>query len=127
MGDVSSGKSLAQIANSKGKSVSGLENAMTSAFQSQLDKAVSAGRLTKSREQDLMNRISSKIGKIVNRKARGGFFAPRFHDGGSSPGAYGPPSGAPPSGSGGPPSGAGGPPPGTFGGTAGPPPGAPGI
>jgi hypothetical protein len=131
MTDVSSGKSLAQIAGSKGKSVSGLENAMTSAFQSQLDKAVSAGRLTKSREQDILNRVSSKIDKIVNLKAPHGFFAPGFHKGS---GAYGSPSGAPPwgsggppSGSGGPPSGAGGPPPGTFGGTSGPPPVAPGI
>src|SRR5207248_10942758 len=58
MSDLGSGKSLAQIASSKGKSVSGLEQAMTSALKSRLDKAVRSGGITESEEQTLLSRHS---------------------------------------------------------------------
>ncbi len=47
--DLRSGKTLAAIAKAKGKSVSGLEQAMLAAAKKQLDSAVKAKRLTAAR------------------------------------------------------------------------------
>jgi transposase-like protein len=96
-----SGKSLAQVAKSRGKSVNGLEQAMSSAIRSRLDKAVAAGRITKAQEQQILSRLSSRLANLINR------MPPRF-GGPGLPGHRGPiPGGAPP-----PPNGAG--PPATF-------------
>jgi len=67
---LASGKSLADIAKARGKSVSGLEDALTSAIRARLDEAVKAGRLTKAQEQRILARIDARIADVVQR---GGF------------------------------------------------------
>jgi hypothetical protein len=71
LSDLISGKSLAQIANARGKSVSGLEQAIVTAEKTRLDRAVSKGRITKAQEQQLLNGLSAKISRLVNRTGLG--------------------------------------------------------
>jgi AraC-like DNA-binding protein len=71
---LASGKSLAQIANARGKSVSGLKSAMTAAVKARLDKAVTAKLLTSAQEQKLLSDLSSVLDAQINNKG----FAPRF-------------------------------------------------
>jgi AraC-like DNA-binding protein len=71
---LSSGKSLAQIATSRGKSVNGLKVAITSAEKSRLDEAVAAKAITSAQEQRLLSRLSARLDELVNRK---GFAGPR--------------------------------------------------
>src|SRR5207248_4455645 len=61
-----SGKSLAQIAQARGKSVTGLEQAITADLKAKLDRAVSSGRLTKAEEQQRLSRLSQVVPQIVN-------------------------------------------------------------
>jgi AraC-like DNA-binding protein len=63
---LSSGKSLAQIATTKGKSVSGLEQAMTAAVKTRLDMLVAAKVITATQEQKILARLSARISKQVN-------------------------------------------------------------
>jgi len=65
--DLRSGRSLAQIAKARGRSVSGLERAITTAIKSRLDRAVAAGRLTKSEERQVLSRLSIKLRYLINR------------------------------------------------------------
>jgi AraC-like DNA-binding protein len=65
-----SGRSLAQIAKARGKSVSGLEKAMTASIKSRLDKLVSAGHISKSQEQKMLAMLSSAIHAMVNGSPR---------------------------------------------------------
>lgn len=69
---LASGKSLAQIAGAKGKSVSGLEQAMTAAVKSKLDKAVAAKAITQAQEQQFLKDFSSQLSKSVNAKGVAG-------------------------------------------------------
>jgi AraC-like DNA-binding protein len=71
LSELRSGKSLAQIATARGKSVSGLEQAIMSAEQVRLNRAVANGRITKTREQQLLARLSSRISRLVNRTGWG--------------------------------------------------------
>jgi hypothetical protein len=71
LSDLGSGKSLAQIANARGKSVSGLEQAIMTAAKTRLNQAVSKGRITKAQEQQLLSRLSAKISGLVNRTGIG--------------------------------------------------------
>lgn len=65
--DLASGKSLAQIASSTpGKSVSGLEAALTAADKARLDKAVSAGWMTSAEEAKALSALTSQLSKLVN-------------------------------------------------------------
>jgi hypothetical protein len=90
---LSSGKSLAQVASSKGKSASGLENAIISDERARLDKARAAGRITASQEQQILSRLQAHVKELVTRT--GGFhqFRQRLPGPGSL-GAPGPPAGA---------------------------------
>lgn len=66
--DLRSGKSLAQIASStSGKSLGGLTAALTAAEKARLDKAVSAGRITKQQEQQRLTALARKIGALLRR------------------------------------------------------------
>lgn len=67
LNDLRAGHSPAQIAKTRGKSVSGLERAVTAAIKSRLDHAVAAGRITKSQEQRLLSRLSGMLGALINR------------------------------------------------------------
>lgn len=90
------GKSLAQVASAKSKSVSGLKDAITKAERAELDKALSAKMLTSAQEQQVLSRLSARLDKLINRKGLG----PRFGDHGGrmggGPGAGFVPPGAPP-------------------------------
>lgn len=65
--DLRSGRSLAQIAKARGKSVAGLEQAMSAAIKAKLDQAVKAGRLTKSEEQRLLSMMASRLRDLISR------------------------------------------------------------
>lgn len=67
MSDLRGGKSLADVAKAQGKSVSGLEQALISAETTRLDKAVSAGRISKAQEQTRLSRLTAEIDALVNR------------------------------------------------------------
>ncbi len=65
---LSSGKSLAQIATAKGKSVNGLEQALSTAAKSRLDKLVAAKAITAAQEQRMLARLNSRLSAAVNQK-----------------------------------------------------------
>jgi AraC-like DNA-binding protein len=70
---LSSGKSLADVANAQHKSVSGLEQALTAAAKTKLDKLVADKMITSAQEQKLLSGLSARIDAQV--KAKG--FPPR--------------------------------------------------
>ncbi len=114
IGTLRSGKSLAQIAVARGKSTSGLEQAIISAETTRLNRALSSGRITKAEEQRLLSRLSTRVDRLVNRTGWGRPigpppFGPPPQNGLLLAPGPGGPGGAP--GAGGPP-GPGGPPPG---------------
>jgi hypothetical protein len=61
-----SGKSLAQIAQAQGKSVSGLVDAIVAAAKQRLDNAVAAGRLTQAQANDMLADLRGRIRNLVN-------------------------------------------------------------
>ena len=61
------GRSLAQIATARGKSVDGLEAALFNAFKAKVDAAVAAGKLDAARAQRLLERAPARIEQLVNR------------------------------------------------------------
>lgn len=65
---LASGKSLAQIAASKGKSASGLEQAITTALKTKLDKLVAAKMITSAQETQILNRLNARLSAEINRK-----------------------------------------------------------
>jgi hypothetical protein len=71
-----SGKSLAQVAQAHGKSVDGLIGALFAAAKEKLDKAVSAGRLTKAQETEMLGALKDRITSSVNKT--GGLDEPHF-------------------------------------------------
>ena len=96
-----SGKSLAQIATSKGKTVAGLEQAMTAPIKKALDAAVARKAITAAKEKQILSRFSASLSQRINQK---GLPAPKalrglFRAGPGHPyGPYGP--GNPPQGPG---------------------------
>jgi hypothetical protein len=67
-----SGKSLAEIAQARGKSTAGLEQAIVSATKSQLDKAVAAGKMPRALEQKFAAALTKMVQAMVNTKGRFG-------------------------------------------------------
>lgn len=65
--ELRSGKSLAQIAKEKGKSVDGLVAAMLAPVKARLAKAVENGRLTKARADAILARLTEGATKLVQR------------------------------------------------------------
>ncbi len=126
--DLKSGKSLAQIAASiPGKSVEGLEAAVTAQEKTLLAKAVSSGWITSQDEQERLADFSSHIGALLQRT---GVVGPNggpgtSPNGGPGGGPYGGPGGGPYGGPGGGPY--GGPGGGPYGGPGGGPHGGPGV
>jgi hypothetical protein len=74
--ELESGKSLAQVATAHGKSVDGLINALVAAAKDKLDSAVSAGRLTKAQETEMLGVLRDRITSAVNNT--GGLGEPHF-------------------------------------------------
>jgi hypothetical protein len=60
------GKSLAQVALDQSKSVDGLVNTLLAAAKKKLDGAVSAGRITKAQEDEMLSGLKDRIGNLVN-------------------------------------------------------------
>lgn len=66
--DLRSGQTLAQIANATpGKSEAGLVEAIVAARSKRLDAAVSAGKLTKTRESEQLAKLVQRVKAAVNR------------------------------------------------------------
>ena len=64
--ELESGKSLADIAKAKGKSVEGLKQALTADAKSKLDAAVKAGKLTQAQADELEARLTEHLDDLVN-------------------------------------------------------------
>jgi hypothetical protein len=65
-GKLESGKSLAQVARDRHKSVDALKAAIKKAARGRLDKAVDDKRITKSQEQRVLGRLDTHIDRIVD-------------------------------------------------------------
>ncbi len=65
--ELRNGKSLAQIAKEKGKTVDGLVAAMLAPVKERLAKAVENGRLTKARGDAILARLTEGTKKLVQR------------------------------------------------------------
>ena len=85
-----SGKTLAQVAKDRGKSVDGLIQALADSATKRLDADVAAGRLTKAQEQQILSGLKQRITDFVNGL--------RDHDFRFDRGFAGPPPGGPPPG-----------------------------
>jgi len=85
-----SGKSLAEIAKAKGKSVDGLEKALSAEMQKKLDAAVKAGKLTQAQADEMQARMAEHLDDLVNGTGRG---PDGRHRGMGGHGMGGPPSG----------------------------------
>ena len=64
--ELESGKTLAQIATAQGKTADGLVQAILNAQKSNLDKLVTAGKLTADQEQAIEARLQTMITNLVN-------------------------------------------------------------
>jgi hypothetical protein len=92
---LNSGKTLAEIAKSRDKSVDGLIAALKADTKKKLDAAVAAGRLTKSDEEQILSDLDQRLNDLVNGKLtlrfrddhRGfrGFGPPPFRGGSDAP------------------------------------------
>jgi polyhydroxyalkanoate synthesis regulator phasin len=67
--DLAAGKTLAQVAEDRGKTVDGLVQAMTNAVKERLDAAVAAGRLTQAQADTVLADVKQRITDRVNGKA----------------------------------------------------------
>jgi uncharacterized protein YidB (DUF937 family) len=74
------GKTLAQVAKDHGKTADGLVSALYADAKAKLDEAVSAGRLTKTRETDILSSLKDRIAAMVNSIEQDGrrFRSPRL-------------------------------------------------
>jgi hypothetical protein len=61
MAQLSAGKSLAQIAQARGKSTAGLKSALTAAVTARLDRVRTAGMITRAQEQQLVSHLSARL------------------------------------------------------------------
>lgn len=77
--ELGSGKTLAQVAQAKGKSVDGLVDALVADAKEHLDAAVAAARLTQERADQVLANIRERVGAHVNGERR-----ERFRPGGPS-------------------------------------------
>jgi len=76
--ELESGKTLAQVAQAHGKSVSGLVDALLAQAKQRLDAAVAAGRLTKAQETDMLDGLRDRITNLVNSRRPDGEPGPGF-------------------------------------------------
>ena len=65
------GKSLSEVAQSKGKSVSGLKTALTNAVKADLADAVKAGKLTDAQRDEALSRFEDRLDDLVTREGFG--------------------------------------------------------
>jgi hypothetical protein len=80
---LAAGRTLAQVARDRGKSVDGLVQAIATATRERLDEAVESGRLTRARADEILEGLEERITDLVNGRAgprlrfRGGVGAER--------------------------------------------------
>jgi hypothetical protein len=65
--ELRTGKSLAQVATARAKSVDGLESALLAPLKRKLDAAVASSRLDAAKAQRLLDRAAARIERLVNR------------------------------------------------------------
>ena len=65
------GKSLAQVAGDRGKSLDGLVSALVAAAKEGLDGAVAAGRLTQAQADEMLDGLRDRIAGLVNATGLG--------------------------------------------------------
>ena len=65
------GRSLSEVAQSKGKSVSGLKTALTNAVMADLADAVKAGKLTDAQRDEALSRFEDRLDDLVTREGFG--------------------------------------------------------
>jgi hypothetical protein len=70
-----SGKTLAQVAKDRGKSVDGLVDAIVAAKKKRLDEAVAAGRITNAERTEFLAGLKERVTNLVN-----GRFPPHHHE-----------------------------------------------
>ncbi len=99
--ELRSGKTLAQIATAKDKSVDGLKKALAAETKKKLDAAVKAGQLTQAQADELQARMAEHLDDLVNGtrgagRRHGGWGGPPPADG-QPPAAFVPvaPAGSP--------------------------------
>lgn len=63
---LNTGKTLAQVAKSRDKSVDGLISALYDSAKNKLDAGVAAGRLTKAQEESILADLKSRLSEFVN-------------------------------------------------------------
>ena len=80
-----SGKTLAQIAKDKGKTVDGLKQAMTADAKTKLDAAVKAGTLTQAQADAILKQTTDRLDDLVNGTGGG----PGMHPDGDGFGHHG--------------------------------------
>jgi len=66
-----SGKSLAQVAVDNGKTAAGLEQALVAAFKANLDRAVSAGRITSAQAAQALANFQTQVKTAITRTTTG--------------------------------------------------------
>jgi hypothetical protein len=72
--ELEGGKTLAQVAKDKGKSVDGLVDAMLADKKKRIDAAVAAGKITKAERDEFVAGLKARVTNLVN-----GRFPPREH------------------------------------------------
>ena len=65
------GKTLAEIAKDKGKSVAGLVAALVAAEEKKIDEAVADGRITKAQATEIKSRLEDRMQALVNGELHG--------------------------------------------------------
>ena len=66
------GKTLAAIATANGKTVDGLKAALTTAAKTDLDAAVTAGKLTQAQEDQILATLPTRLDAEINQAHSGG-------------------------------------------------------
>jgi lambda repressor-like predicted transcriptional regulator len=79
--ELRAGRSLAQVATAKGKSVDGLKASLLAALKTRVDAAVAAGRLEPTRAAAMLRRAPARIDRLVERTSRGKADRMRGHRG----------------------------------------------
>jgi hypothetical protein len=87
-----SGKTLAQIAKDKGKTVDGLKKAITDGVKTRLDAGVKAGTITQAQADAMLTQMTAHLDDVVNGAG------PMHGDGDGDHGFGGPPPGMQPNG-----------------------------
>jgi hypothetical protein len=72
--ELASGKTLAQVARDRNKSVDGLVDALVARAERKLERAVESGDLTDTEKREMLSGLRERITDVVN-----GRFPPRFH------------------------------------------------